>query len=119
MPATSLDKTLGNVCVACSNTPTKRSPKLATVNWNSEEGFYLLATYCFDLARKMKYLFDATKEFGADADPAFKARAFQATNDINSTSLTSWKQRAQLAEDLLHEMYDATADAYVGMGGQP
>ena len=95
MPPVSLPSTRCSLTsrARTSNVPTKRTPKLASVAPNSEEGFYLLATYCFDLTRKMKYLFDATKDFGAFADPAFKARAFQATDAINSPNLNVFGNR--------------------------
>jgi hypothetical protein len=115
----SLKVVLGNVCIATSSNPTRKTPKLRAARPGSEEAYYMLAAFCFDLTRKVKYIFDATKEFGIYADPAFKQRALAATEAINDSSLTTWKQRAELAETLMHEMYDATSSDYAELGGKP
>ena len=95
MPPVSLPSTRCSLTsrALTSNVPTKRTPKLSSVAPNSEKRFYLFATYCFYLTRKMKYLFDATKYFRAFAYPAFKASAFQATYAINSPNLNVFRNR--------------------------
>ena len=69
----------------------------------SEEAFYLLATYCFDLQRKMEYLYRAARVFGLRGDPAFARDLLNDERRINRAGLT-WKQRAQQAEARMLEL---------------
>ncbi|MGZ8415298.1 MAG: hypothetical protein ACXW61_12510 [Gemmatirosa sp.] len=67
------------------------------VKVGTEEAFYLLATYCFDLQRKMEYLYKATRAFAPFGDPVIARQLLADERHINAPGLT-WKQRALRAE---------------------
>ena len=47
---------LGNVALATNNHPRGKTPKLESVGHDPDERFFMLATFCFDLSRKLKYI---------------------------------------------------------------
>lgn len=67
------------------------------------EAFYLLATYCFDLQRKMEYLYKATRAFGPLGDPAVARQLLEDERRVNAPGIT-WKQRALRAEARMLEL---------------
>jgi hypothetical protein len=82
-----------------SQTPTDVPVKPLT-----EEGFYLLATYCFDLERKMEYIYRSTHAFALKGDPALAKELLNDERTINVPGVT-WKQRSMLAEARLRALY--------------
>ena len=70
---------------------------------NTEEGFYLLATFCFDLERKMEYLYRATRTFALKGDPQLARELLADQESFNIDGLT-WKERAQRSEARLREL---------------
>jgi len=91
-----VERALGNMCIAVDRWPQQHTPKLASVEPGSVEGFYMLAAFVFDLSRKMKYLYKATSEFGLQGDPAFaqEVRAHNAELYVRE----SWETIARRAE---------------------
>ncbi len=51
--ATALNTKLGNVALATNNHPRGKTPKLESVGHDPDERFFMLATFCFDLSRKL------------------------------------------------------------------
>jgi hypothetical protein len=82
-----------------------RDPGLAgsTVKPGSEEAFYLLATYCFDIQRKLECMFKATRAFARKGDPRLARQLLHDERRINAPGLT-WKQRALRAEARMLEL---------------
>jgi hypothetical protein len=58
---------LGNMALATDNHPKGATPKLASVGQDVDERFFMLATFCFDLSRKLKYICLALREHWEDA----------------------------------------------------
>jgi hypothetical protein len=69
----------------------------------SEEAFYLLATYCFDIQRKLECMYKATRAFARKGDPALARQLLADERRINAPGLT-WKQRALRAEARMLEL---------------
>ena len=86
--------------------PPRRPAPPRPVKPGSEEAFYLLATYCFDLQRKFEYLFRATRKFALKGDPALARELLRDEQRINANGLT-WKQRAMRAEARMLELQKA------------
>jgi hypothetical protein len=82
-----------------ATTPTPGGP----VRPNTEEGFYLLATFCFDLERKMEYLYRATRAFALQGNPAIARELLADQESFNVEGLT-WKERAKRSEARLREL---------------
>ena len=79
------------------------APPGGPVKPNTEEGFYLLATFCFDLERKMEYLYRATRAFALKGDPALARELLADQESFNGDGLT-WKERARRSEARLREL---------------
>ena len=45
---------LGKIALSSDGHPRGLTPKLESVGSNADERFYMLATFCFDLSRKLK-----------------------------------------------------------------
>lgn len=73
------------------------------VRAGSEESFYLLATYCFDIQRKLEYMYKATRAFARHGDPKLARQLLADERRINAPGL-SWKQRALRAEARMLEL---------------
>jgi hypothetical protein len=100
----SAERALGSICIIADSIPRKTAPKL-TMEPGSKEGFYMLAAYCFNLARKMEYVFKATREFGREADPTL-ARDIKTTGDeIYGNPKSSWQEIAKKEEEALLRVF--------------
>ena len=83
---------LGNIALGTDNHPKGATPKLESVGQDVDERFYMLATFCFDLSRKLKYICLALKEHWPDADPEFAKRILQDNEHINQgPGALSWE----------------------------
>jgi hypothetical protein len=102
---------MGNVAIICEKSTSVRRPKLESVKIGSEEGYYMLAAFCFDLSRKMNYLYRAAREFAPQADPALARQLIQDNNAINAHGLT-WEQRARAAEAIMLRTVEELTDEH-------
>ncbi|MEZ0335233.1 MAG: hypothetical protein ACAI18_14580, partial [Gemmatimonadales bacterium] len=97
---------LGNIALATNNHPRGRTPKLDSVGDDPDERFFMLATFCFDLSRKLKYISYALRDHYEDAEDAFK-RKIQAdecyinpkpNEETGRPSILPWEAMAIRAE---------------------
>ncbi len=96
----SIETAIGNIAIISEKSTTRKSKKLKSVKIGSDEAYYMLAAFCFDLSRKVNYLFRATQEFAPKADPEL-AQLFMEDNEaINEDGLT-WEERAKRAEAIM------------------
>jgi hypothetical protein len=103
---------LGNIALALDNHPRRTTPKLKSVGKDPDERFFMLATFCFDLSRKLKYVCLALREHWDDADPAFARRVLQDNERISPSEGTlSWEDMAQQAEAVMQALYQELQDA--------
>ena len=124
-----LDTTLTFIALATNNHPRGQTPKLESVGDDPDERFFMLATFCFDLSRKLKYISHALREYypGRDARPPGPEFAQTILDDecyINPKPTTiSWKEMAIRAEKVmvrLHkELVDEGYPQYPPEGGCP
>jgi hypothetical protein len=91
---------LANIAIIAERSTTRTSAKLEAVKIPSDEAYFMLAAFCFDLSRKMNYLFKATREFGLQGDPELAQQFIEDNEAINKTGLT-WEQRARAAEAIM------------------
>jgi hypothetical protein len=99
---------LGAIALGTDNHPKGLSPKLDSVGTDPDERFYMLATYCFDLSRKLKYISLALKDFMKEAEPNLAARIKHENEIINPKDNPNlpWKDRARRAEDLMKKLFN-------------
>lgn len=100
----SVERALGSICLIADSIPRKTAPKL-TMEPGSKEGFYMLAAYCFNLARKMEYVFKATREFGREADPALARDIKRIGDAIYGDPKSSWQEIAKKEEGALLDVF--------------
>lgn len=95
---------LGTICLAINTWPRRTTPKLASVEPGSKDAYYMLASYCFDTARKLEYVFKATRRFALEADPALAARIKHDNEEI-ATAGREWKAIAEATERILLRLH--------------
>jgi hypothetical protein len=112
MPETDLEAVkgaLGNLCIIVDGSQQHETRKLDSVEPGSVEAYYMVAAFCFDLARKLDYVFKATKAFADHADGDL-AREVKADYDVlYDRRVKTWKERAERAEEVLLRLYDEVA----------
>ena len=96
----SVETAIGNVAIISERSVTRRAEKLNSVSIGSPESYYMLAAFCFDLSRKVNYMFRATRDFALEADPELAQLMINDNHAINQEGLT-WEQRARIAEQIM------------------
>ena len=103
------ESALGSICLLVDSVQHGTSHKLASVEPGSVDGFYMLAAFCFDAARKMEYMFKATRQFAEQADPRL-AREIRADNDAvkkaGGGEKNYWKPTAEALEKIMLRLYN-------------
>src|SRR6266496_1426737 len=79
----SAEAALGAIALATNNHPKGASSKLDSVGTDPDERFYMLATFCFDLSRKLKYISLALEHHWDEADPELAKRILDDNDFIN------------------------------------
>ena len=107
MPPTETERKLGNIALATNNHPRGQTPKLESVGDDPDERFFMLATFCFDLSRKLKYISMALSEHYQHADEAFKRKIQDDECFINPKSEPpdSWEAMAIRAESVMRRLH--------------
>jgi hypothetical protein len=96
----SVETAIGNIAIISEKSTTGSSPKLESVKIGSDESYYMLAAFCFDLSRKVNYLFKGTRDFAPEADPELAQRLIEDNEAISESGLT-WAERARRAEAIM------------------
>ena len=110
MPETDLEavqRALGNICIVVDGNQQHTGPKLESVEPGSLEAYYMLAAFCFDLNRKLHYIFKVTREFAREGHTdTVVAREVKDDNDYmyDDPRVTTWKERAERAEEVLRRL---------------
>jgi hypothetical protein len=91
---------LGAIALAVDDWPDMLSPKLKSVEGNPELRDYMLAAYCFDTARKLEYVYKATRRYALEADPELAAE-IKRDNEALAKTRGNWKATAETAEGIL------------------
>ncbi len=119
---------LGIIGLGTDNHPRGQTPKLESVGDDADERFYMLATFCFDLSRKLKYISLALAEHYGDAPPEWAQRILRDEEYINPKPATiSWAEMARRAEQVMKELHRETENAgysetlrrLAGQAGEP
>jgi hypothetical protein len=84
--------------------PKGYTDKMASVTVGTPEAYFMLATYCFDLMRKLNYLVKIARPFAEHIPAELAAEILQHNEAINARDLT-WEQRAKVAQDIMLGLY--------------
>ena len=111
---TDLEIRLASVALATNNHPRGRTPKLESVGDDPDERFFMLATFCFDLSRKLKYISYALREYYPFAEEAFKQKVLDDERYINpKPTPIQWKTMAIRAEEVMKRLHsELLAEGY-------
>lgn len=108
-----LDKSLRIIAYATNNHPRGQTPKLDSVGSDPDERFFMLATFCFDLSRKLKYISHALAEYypPSETREPLRAEYAQTIQDdecyINPKPTTiTWKEMAFRAEKVMIRLHE-------------
>jgi hypothetical protein len=85
--------------------PRGLTDKLASVTVGTPEAYYLLATYCFDLTRKLEYLTKVAASFADQIPPALAEQIHADTEAINDSKVQTWQERAEAAEKIMIRLH--------------
>ena len=97
---------LGIISFATDNHPKGATPKLQSVGDDPNERFFMLATFCFDLSRKLKYICMALGDNREYADPEFAQRILRDNEFINpGPPRLSWEEMAPRAEKVMLDLW--------------
>jgi len=92
-----IQQALGDIAAFTDVIPHHQEDKLKV--GSPEDFLYMLATFCFDLSRRMEYLWMATKRFADQGSPALDRRVLKDNRAINAPK--TWKERARIAHDIM------------------
>jgi hypothetical protein len=99
---------LGMMALGSDDNQRGLTPKLASVGTDPDERFYMLAAYCFDLSRKMKYMSLALQEYYGDTPPEFAKKIRDHERYINprpEANFISWKEMAERSEEVMKALW--------------
>ena len=97
---------LGTIALGTDGHPRGLTPKLESVGTDADERFYMLATFCFDLSRKLKYITLALQEFYRDAPPEFAKMIRDHERYINpKPDMIPWEEMARRSEQVMKELF--------------
>ena len=103
---TTLNEKLGAMALGTDGHPRGLTPKLDSVGTDPDERFFMLATFCFDLSRKLKYITLALQEHYKDAPPEFAKMIRDHERYINPKPDTiPWEEMARRAEQVMKELF--------------
>jgi hypothetical protein len=112
---TRIEMALGNLALMADQSVKQQSPKLSLPQIRElNEVTAMLATYVFDLARRMEYLYLITAEFGPKGSPklARRLRRERALLNEGTVKTVSWQKRARRAQKLLLEAHAEVGAAH-------
>jgi hypothetical protein len=105
---TTLRQQLGMMASGTDGHTRGLTPKLDSVGTDPDERFYMLATFCFDLSRKLKYITLALQEYYRETPPEFAKMIRDHERYINPKPDTiPWEEMARRAEQVMKELYAA------------
>ena len=116
-----LDTSLRIIAYATNNHPRGQTPKLESVGDDPDERFFMLATFCFDLSRKLKYISHALAEYyppnetRQPLDPEYYAQTIVRDECYINPKPTgiSWKEMAFRAEAVMIRLHtELLAEGY-------
>ena len=108
---TSLQQQLGMLATSPDGHPRGLTPKLDSVGTDPDERFYMLATFCFDLSRKLKYITLALQDYYRETPPEFAKMIRDHERYINPKPDTiPWEEMARRAEQVMKELYAAVQE---------
>jgi hypothetical protein len=94
------------VALGADGHPRGLTPKLDSAGTDPDQRFYMLATFCFDLSRKLKYISLALQEFYRDCPPEFAKKIRDHERYINpKPDPIPWEEMARRAEQVMKELY--------------
>lgn len=77
--------------------------KLGSVKVGDPESVYMVATFCFDLFRRLQYVAKVALPFGDHMPPEIAREILKDDADINAGK--NWRERAETAEQVTRRLH--------------
>jgi hypothetical protein len=74
----------------------------------TEDALYILATFCFDLTRKMEYIYKALAPYALHADLELAEEIFKDNERMNEAKKSGddrWKKAAETGQAIIHDIW--------------
>lgn len=99
------EEALGSIALAANDVIKHGSPKLRDYD-SPDTQLWMVTAYVFDLARKMEFIYRATRRFAKQgkADPEL-ARLIKEQNDVLHDPNLSWEDTARELEKMMIGMF--------------
>ena len=109
-----LETALGTMALAADSVQHAKSAKLASVEAGSVDGFYMLAAFCFDAARKMEYFYKAARRFAEQGDPMLAQEIRNDNDAVKAAGGTKgyWKPTAEALEKIVLRLYNEIGEEH-------
>lgn len=109
-----LETALGTMALAVDSVQHAKGAKLGSVEPASLDGFYMLAAFCFDAARKMEYIYKATRRFAEEADPVLAAEIRRDNEAVKAAGGPKgyWKPTAEELEKIVLRLYNEIGEEH-------
>jgi hypothetical protein len=88
-----------------------RTEKLASVEVGSADSVYMIAAFCFDLFRRMQYMYKLAQPF-ADQIPPEIAQEILADHEAMNAEGLDWRGRAEQAEAIMLRLHGELAEQW-------
>jgi hypothetical protein len=100
---------LGTLYALGQGPPKGFTDKLGSVKVGTPEAYFMLATFCFDLERKLEYLTKVAGRFVEFMPPELAHDILEDTEAINAKGL-KWEERAKIAEKIMIGLHRQTGE---------
>ena len=87
-----------------------KSNKLDSVEVGSEESFYMLATFCFDLYRRMLYMAKPARALRDHIPPDLAREILE--DDAAIDRGEGWRERAKTAQKIMLRLHEELSDEW-------
>jgi hypothetical protein len=85
--------------------------KLTSVEMGSADSVYMVAAFCFDLFRRMQYMYKLAQPF-AELIPPESAREILADHESMNAEGLSWRERAERGEEIMLRLHAELAEEW-------
>jgi len=85
--------------------------KLASVEVGSPDSVYMVAAFCFDVMRRLQYMYKLARPFAYQIPPDVAQEILADHDAINADGL-SWRERAEAAEQIMLRLHGELADQW-------
>lgn len=102
-----LEAIIGTIALVVNDIQTHDGPKIENLA-DMQDQVWMNTTYCFDLARRLEYICQATLGYADKADPDLvlkSIRQYRGVHDTKKGGSGSWEEAAKVGEGYMIDNY--------------